>query len=384
MQTQRHLFQLPENLHYINGAYMSPLMKAAEEAGLQGLARKRNPANFTPNDFFDDVERVKEKFGRLIHASGEQVAVIPSASYGLMNAVQNVQAKPGQHAITVLEEFPSGHFALSRWCDDNNAELKIIRPDSPLNKYERWNEKIIQSINQDTAMVLMSAIHWMDGTLFKLKEIGARCAAVGAAFIVDGSQSVGALPIDVIDCKIDALICAAYKWLLGPYSLGFGYYGERFNSGKPIEESWMNRNNAKNFSQLTDYDFSYGPGAQRYCVGETTNLIHMPIAETGLDHLLQWTPDSIQEYCARLTAPLIDSLRSMDIQIEADHQRAFHLFGIRLPEHVDGNKLLNELKRRNIILSIRGNSIRVSPNVYNTAEDISALQLTLEEFINAR
>ena len=373
MECQRHLFQLPEDVHYINCAYMSPLLRNAEERGIEGIRRKRDPSQIQAHDFFDNVEIVKQHFADLIHSDVESIAIIPSASYGLMSAVQNVPFKNGQHALTISDEFPSGQFALHRWCTQHGAELKIISPTTKNNIYVNWNRNILEAINEQTALVLMSSVHWMDGTLFQLEQIGQRCEEVGATFIVDGSQSVGALPIDVRLSHIDALICATYKWLLGPYSIGIGYYGNKFHSGVPIEESWMNRTNAQQFSNLTDYDFEYKKGAQRYSVGEASHFIHMPMLEAGLQQLLTWGPSHIQSYCKSLTHELVGSLREMEIEIEDDHHRAFHLFGIKLPDNINSEKLVQKFRNENLFLSVRGNSIRISPHVYNTEKDIEVL-----------
>ena len=98
----------------------------------------------------------------------------------------------------------------------------------------------------------MSAIHWMTGLKFDLKAIGDRCTEAGAKLILDGSQTVGATPLDVNQLKVDAIVCAGYKWLFGPYSIAIAYIGPAFNNGKPLEESWMNRKNASDFSNLTN------------------------------------------------------------------------------------------------------------------------------------
>ncbi len=382
MESQRHLFQLPSDLHYINGAYMSPLLRTSEEAGIVGIARKRNPALLEPRHFFEDVERTKKKFAELINARQMDIAINPAASYGLMNAIQNVPFKHGQHAIIVSEEFPSGHFALQRWCKENNAPLHAIGPVAETDgRTQTWNQRILESISIDTAMVVMSAIHWMDGTKFDLEAIGNRCAETNTFFIVDGSQTVGALPMDVSQYKIDALICATYKWLLGPYSMGIAYYGEQFAKGIPIEESWMNRSNAMDFSNLTVYDESYKPGAARYSTGEATHLIQMPMLEAGLDQIRSWGVEVIQAYCKNITSSFVTSMRELGLFVERDDQRAFHLFGLRLPDHLDTRALLAELKSNKIVLSLRGNSIRVSPNMYNDESELKLLTQIISNYL---
>jgi selenocysteine lyase/cysteine desulfurase len=381
MKLQKHLFQLPPDIHYLNCAYMSPLLRSVEEKGAAGLAIKRDPSRVVSQDFFTEVDVLRESFGALIGATGQQCAVIPSASYGLMAAVNNVPYSPGKHAITISKEFPSGYFSLQRWCSEHGAELRVIQPDQALVKKGRlWNQLLLEAINKDTAMVLISAIHWMDGTIFDLAQIGQRCKEVGARFIVDGSQSVGALPIDVKACQIDALITVTYKWMMGPYSMGLAYYNEVFNDGTPLEESWMNRSNAVDFSKLTDYEDAYRPGAGRYQVGQTSNFIAVPMMIEAIRQIKAWQVSEIQAHGQELLQPLLTYLQNKGVELEEDAYLAKHLTGLRLPQGIDSQTLLARLKERKIFLSLRGSSIRLAPHVYNDAADIQRVLETIDSF----
>jgi selenocysteine lyase/cysteine desulfurase len=172
--------------------------------------------------------------------------------------------------------------------------------------------------------------------------------------------------------KIDALICAGYKWLLGPYSLGLAYYSDKFNSGKPIEESWMNRKEASDFSKLTTYPEAYGDGAQRYNVGEFSNFVGLPMLKTALTQILEWQPDNIQAYCENLISPIYAFLEENKIPSDEASSISSHLMGIYLPASVDITHFMQSLKAQQIYASARGRSIRVSPHVYNTENDIEA------------
>ncbi|GAA5032639.1 aminotransferase [Marivirga lumbricoides] len=373
MIDQKHLFELPEDIHYLNGAYMSPNLISVRAAGTAAVQRKSNPLTIQESDFFEPAEELKSLFGKLINGSAAQIAVIPSASYGLMSAISNVSCGKGQHALVVSEEFPSAHLTLQRWCNENNAELKVLFPSKERQgRTEKWNDQIIEAINKDTALLVMSSVHWMDGTLFNLEAIGAKCRETDTIFIVDGTQSVGALPMDVAQFNIDALICAGYKWLMGPYSSGLAYYSERFNIGKPIEESWMNRNDASDFSTLTKYPEEYSPGAGRYNVGEFSNFITLPMLKAAIEQILEWKPENIQQYCKQLMQPLFTCLEVNGIPAEKPENIASHLVGIYLPEQIDIERLITDLKLHKIYVSARGRSIRVSPHVYNTNYDVEA------------
>jgi selenocysteine lyase/cysteine desulfurase len=383
MSSQKDLFQLPEDIHYLNCGYISPLLKSVEEAGIRGMQRKRNPSGIFADDFFNESETLRLLFSRLINCNPGQVAVIPSTSYAFQTAVNNLPVNKGSHAITVSDEFPSDYYTIRRWCAENGKELKVIEGGkNQKGRAQSWNARILETISNETAAVIMSSIHWMDGTTFDLKAIGKRCKEVNALFIVDGTQSVGALPIDVKEYNIDVLACAAYKWLLGPYSIGLAYYSEFFNNGIPLEESWLNRANARNFPGLTTYTNDYhAAGASRYNVGEYSNFILTPMLIKSLEQIINWKVDFIQDYCKQVSRPLIDFLRENDFKTEEEHFRAGHLFGFQLPAGLDAVRLLGELQKRKIFVSVRGDSIRVSPHLYNTDNDIAMLIEALKEVV---
>ena len=100
LHCQRDAFQLPANDHYLNCAFMSPLMRSVENAGVEGIRQKRNPADIRPADFFDEVNRVRGLFAQLIQAEDStRVAVVPSASYGLTAAARNLSMEAGQEVV---------------------------------------------------------------------------------------------------------------------------------------------------------------------------------------------------------------------------------------------------------------------------------------------
>ncbi len=371
MNSQKHLFDLPEDVHYLNGAYMSPLLKSVREAGIAGIDRKINPAGISTMDFFLPAEEVKNKFAKIVNADPRQVALFPSASYGLKSVISNLPVHSGSHAIIAAQEFPSDYYTIQSWCRKTGKQLKTVSP-SLVGKGRgaAWNRAILDSITTDTAVVLIEPAHWADGTLFHLKDIGEKCQACNTRLIIDGTQSVGALPVDVTAFHIDALICASYKWLMGPYSMAIGFIAESFNEGAPIEDSWMNRANAHDLTSLTRYTDEYFPGAARYNVGEYSNPILLPMLDRALDQILDWQPDHLQEYCAGLIAPLLEWCGNNGCIVEDPAYRPNHLFGITLPVSMHKTKLLETLHHQKVYISVRGEAIRISPNVYNSMEDI--------------
>ena len=374
MKSQKSSFQLPPGIHYLNAAYMTPLPKSVYEAGLNGLQWKLDPSKITSQDFFTLPAQVRKRFSELVKCDREQVAIVPSVSYGLKSAINNLPTDAGTHAVVVEHEFPSDYYTIQQWCRTSGQELRIVQaPAAEVGRGRIWNEQIIEAITDETTVVVTTPLHWADGTLFDLKKIGERCKQTQTRFIVDGTQSAGMLDIDVVDCNIDAFICAAYKWLLGPYSVAVAYYHQVYNDGVPIEDSWMNRANAEDFSNLTLFTDDYRPGAARYNMGETTSPIHLSMLNQSLQMIASWGVDNLQQYCKNLVQPLISYLQKNDLWVEEDSNRAGHLFGFAIPVHADKQHVIQELQKRKVFVSLRGESIRVSPHIYNDSNDIDAL-----------
>lgn len=372
---QKSRFSLPDDEHYLNCAYMSPLSVSVESAGITGIARKRVPSRLTPSDFFTESMRARALFAQLVNAPDPtRVAIIPAASYGLAIAARNLPAGAGQNIVVTHEQFPANVHAWRRLAATRGVEVRTVHPpDLSDGRGREWNVRLLEAIDRRTAIVALGHVHWTDGTKFDLDAVGRRAREVGAALVVDGTQSVGALPFDVQAIQPDALVCATYKWLMGPYSMGFAYLGPRFDDGEPLEETWIGRAGSENFKELVDYRDEYQPGAIRYDVGERSNFALMPMAIAALEQVLDWQPTRIQEYDAVLTAPLFDRVRALGYTVEDTAFRGAHLFGLRAPAGVDTTPINERLRARKVHVSLRGSAIRVAPHVYNDARDIEAL-----------
>lgn len=371
---QRPRFHLPDDEHYLNCAYMSPLARPVEEAGIAGLRARRVPTGIAPRDFFTETARAREGFASLVGAAdASRVAVIPSVSYGMATAARNLPLSRGQTVVVARGQFPSNVYGWRRACAEAGARIRTV--DAPAGAEGRgaaWNARLLEAIDRDTAVVALGNVHWADGTRFDLEAIGARAREVGAALVVDGTQSVGAMPFDVARVRPDALVCATYKTMMGPYSLGVAWYGERFDGGVPLEETWLGRRGSEDFSALVDYEDEYQPGAARFDVGERSNFVLMPMLIAALDLLHAWTPEGVQTYCRGLMADAVHEARSMGYAVEDEAWRGWHMFGLRLPPGADVARLQQALTDRRVTVSLRGDAVRVAPSVYNTPADVNA------------
>jgi selenocysteine lyase/cysteine desulfurase len=126
---------------------------------------------------------------------------------------------------------------------------------------------------------------------------------------------------------------------------------------------------------------AYRPGAVRYDSAERSNFVRAPIAQASLELLLEWEPRRIQDYCRSLMHDFLEEAARLGFVVEDEAWRSSHLFGLRMPESVDLAKLRDDLGERNVSVSLRGNALRVSPNVYNDATDVDVLLDVLTEAV---
>lgn len=386
MDCLRHLYTLPDHVRYLNNAYQSPMSKRVQQAGKDAIERLGDPSNLTAKDFFEPADSLRHTFASLIGTSDwESVALIPAASYGMAVVAMNVPLRPHQNIVVLGEQFPSNVYVWRRVCREKNAVLRTVTPpETGKGRGPRWNESLLEAIDQDTAAVSIANVHWSDGTLFDLHAVGDRCRDVGALFIVDGTQSVGALPLDVTALEIDALICAAYKSLTGPYGLGLAYYGPRFHDARPLEENWIVRAGSENFAGLVNYVDEFQPGAKRLDMGGYSSFTLLPMLTAAVEQVSEWTPEAIQSYCRGLTDRLASSAEYLGYHVEDAAYRVGHIVGLRMPPGIDTELVRNRLQERNIFVSIRGQAVRVAPHVYSRAADVEALIGVLETFSSPR
>jgi selenocysteine lyase/cysteine desulfurase len=370
---QRQLFEIPEEIAYLNCAYMSPQLRSAREIGDRALSRKSRPWEITPDDFFEDAEKTRALFARLVGGEAEGVALIPSVSYGIAVAAANVRVEPGESILILEDQFPSNVYSWRELAQRSGAELVTV----PRPADHDWTSAVLRYLDENVAVVSVPNCHWTDGSLVDLARVGERAGQVGAALVVDAIQSLGAHPFDVAEVGPDFLVASAYKWLLGPYGVGFMYVGEEYREGAPIEHNWINRRGSEDFSGLVAYEDAFQPGARRYDVGERSNFVLLPMANEALRQILDWGVENVSETIGELTDLIEEQARERNIEAIPAKRRARHMVGLKLGSAVPED-LAARLARERVFVSVRGESVRVSPHLYNTAEDVGRLFEVLE------
>ena len=371
---QRHCFAMPADIHYLNCAYMSPLSHDVMGAIAKGAALKQQPWTYKPADFFGAAEAFRTKAAAMMQAPADCMAIIPSASYGLATAAANVPLHKGQEIIVLADQFPSNLYIWRERARETGAQIVTVQRD----KDAAWTDAVLAKIGADTAIVAVPHCHWADGGMVDLVAVGVACRAVGAALVLDLTQSLGALPFDCAAVQPDFAIAACYKWLMSPYGTGMIYVDPRYHKGNPIEHNWINRAGSEDFTRLVDYRDDFQPGARRFDMGQKSNPPLLMGASAGMDMLQDWGVAAISATLGAMNDEIANAAAAIGLSALPKDARAPHFLSLSFPGDVPGD-LMEKLAAAQVFVSQRSQSLRVTPHLYNDRADWEPLIAVLDE-----
>lgn len=373
--SQRALFDIPEGIAYFNTASNGPQLNTSRARLQDAAGAKSRPWERQPSDFFAELELIRRLAADLFGADPDAWAIIPAASYGLSAATRAIEPtlKSGDRILLMEDEFPSNVLPWRRVAAQTGAGLTTVATPADGD----WTAAIIKQIKPGVRVVTLSHCHWTNGALLDLTTISAACRRIGAVLVLDVTQSLGALPLDLAMVDPDFMVAAGYKWLLCSYGFGLMYVAPRWRDARPLEESWLARTGADDFANLVNYSDVYRPGARRFDVGETCTNTTLPGAIAALEQLKVWGVERVAESLSAISARIAAELEALGFGVLPATRRAPHMFGATLPDGYDGD-FAASLRDQSVFVSRRGQSIRFAPHLHVTEADLAQLAAALK------
>jgi len=348
---------------------MSPLLKAVNYAGKEAITKRNTPWEIKTDDWFKPAEELRSLVAGLINTESNNIALVPSASYGLAVAARNISLTDKQEIIVLDQQYPSNMYVWLELSSSTGARVITIKRQGD----QTWTEAILEKINNATGLIAIPNCHWTDGSLIDLEKVSTGAKKVDAKLVIDASQSLGAYPLDVQNLKPDFVISVGYKWLLGPYGTAYLYADEKyFSEGRPIEYSWLNRKGSEDFTKLVDYNNDFKAGARRFDAGGFPAFINIPMAIAALKQITTWGVSNIQQTLSELTGEIEFKAKEIGLETPPRCSRVGHMIGIKFSES-EVSRLAKVLASEKIFVSFRGSNMRVAPYLYNDKQDIEKL-----------
>jgi len=435
----KQLFSLPEGVIYLNCASRSPMLRSVEKVGHEAVSVKNEPWRISDDGVADHVRAM---FAQLVRTSPQNVALTPSTSYAITQAARNIwklgRIAAGDVVLVLQNQMSSNVYAWQWLCRESGARLAVIptpvasgdepivrrpkrqRTDSSISwqGLSPWDQAVEAAIRAQEAPVAVVAVPhflWTDGSgpinLHRLRSVLDEVAVAGrrTTLVVDATQSLGVVPIQVESWGIDWLACSVHKWLFGPYGLSLVYVAPEWSQNpetEPLVQDEHNRAGADGDICLPfklvppGYSEVFQDGAKKFDAGGRVNPILMPMVAAALKQVLEWHPDQISSTLAPLTERCAERARAMGLETPPWH--APHFLGVG-PGPADlgqqcrmtssdrsraaerwADEAAAYLKQKRIYVSSRAGVLRVAPHLYNTLHDIDALFDALASFRQRR
>jgi selenocysteine lyase/cysteine desulfurase len=361
-----------EGVTYLNAALQGPLPLAAARQAQAALEWKTHPYRLTDSVYFDLPNRIRDKVARLIGASADEIAVTTGASAGLAAVAAGIDWKPGDEVLVGRGEFPA-HF--STWLQYERAGKLRVRVVEPGGRFLAADD-YIELIGPQTRLVSASLVRFDNGARLDSPRLARACQQVGAALLLDITQAAGTMPMNVRELGASMAVSSGYKWLLGPYGVGFFWIAREWIDRLPLGAVYfMALEGAHEFDALPTSNPRPMPGARRWDSAETANFTNLAAFDSSLDLVLRIGTDAVERSIDLLVAEIIDGLPRTGCVLAspAERERRGPYISIAAPDRKNTRSLYEKLRSRDISVSLREGALRVAPHIYNTPEDIARL-----------
>lgn len=364
----RSEFPFTDKVIFFNHASFGPLpqrsWKATQEYYEYLLLEKTEDIDA---ESFRKLDEIRVLIANMIHAEPGEIAFVPNTSYGLNVAGWGLDLKPGDKILLSDMEFPANVYP---WVNLKQKGVTIKFMPSRNRFFDIDN--FVKAIDRKTKALSISFVQFFNGFKNDLKTIGKICEEKDIFFVVDGIQGIGAVDLDVKECKIDLLSCGGQKWLLSSLGTGFFYLSSQAKRKiKPTFFGWLGVDWKLKFTDLLKYDLQPFSSVRKFEIGTYPYSLIWTM-HSSLKLFSEIGVKNIERHNSELLDLLVEHLRKKNYHIqsslETNHRSSILSFSGK-----KSKSLYEKLLKNKIRVSYREGSIRVSPHFYNTEEEIQRL-----------
>lgn len=364
----RSLFPATGRYAYLNSAAVSPMPLPAVQAVISQLNDVAAHGSSHYLDWIATKNRSRDLIASMLGVRSEQIAFTRNTSDGFASIANGLSWKKGENIVSFEGEFPANFYAWRRLRDEFGVELRLC----PEYDGRIDLDEFISLIDSNTRLVTISSVQYSSGFRADLERIGTAARKAGALFCVDIIQGLGATGYDLPGVLVDAACGASHKWLCAPEGCGIIYLSDRARERiKPTMVGWISVETPWDFANREQpfkadalaWESGTGASALFYGLEQSLKLL----MDTGLE--------KIAAYLTDLTDYLCDILSGKDYELMSsrDPNERSAIVCIRHRSGLGCNEIAERLEKGGVIVSPRGDRLRVAPHFYNNREDINRL-----------
>jgi cysteine desulfurase / selenocysteine lyase len=360
----RPLFPLAERYAYFNHAGVSPVNTRALTAM---HAFNQRTAHEPFSTFFEDVladlRDLRQRFATLINArSVDEIVLMPNTASGINTAALSLPLRPGDNVLVLDGDYPANIYP---WM--NLAHRGVLTKIVPARNGGLDLDLLVSRIDSHTRVIAMSTVVFATGFRNDIEGVGRICKERGIFLVVDGIQSLGALPFDVQAANVDFLAAGSQKWLIGPIGGGF-LYVRRELLDDLVAGPYVGAASVVDPQNFLDYNFTLLPTAERFNLG-SSGIMNQIGTRASVELLQEIGIEPIAERVLMLAGVAIGNMQERGYRLAADSAPE-HRSGIVIVEVADPTATCARLQEAGIICIPRGKGFRIAPHFYNTEAEI--------------
>ncbi len=368
-------FELTPGQIWLNAASEGPLPRVSKDALINVVRLKMSPEQLTIPKFIETPVLLKRSLAALIHVHEEDIILGNSATYGMHLISHGLRLAPGDDVILMQNDFPTDILPWLHW-KDQGVHVRQIRAEGPVLTVD----EIKDAITPRTKVICLPMIHSFSGWCLDIGGIGALCRQKGITFVVNMSQVLGVWPVDISSLPVDVVVCAGYKWLLGPYGTGFCWIRPDLRESLQYEQSyWIALMDERSLNREEELSLRQNNSARKYDVFGTANFFNFVPWRSSIDYLMGIGLAVVKRHNDALI-----SLFHQGVDLTLWDVVSPKGVGIVSPIIVIAHKdrernvgIFEDLKNKGVHAALWKGNIRISPHIYNTRGDMERLLLLL-------
>ncbi len=364
-------FQLTHGQIWLNAASEGPIPTVSAGSLLEAIQWKLSPHRLTIPKFIEVPLELKRSLAKLINVNAEDIILGNSATYGIHLLSHGLDLKSGDEVILMRNDFPTD---ILPWLHlaDKGVKVTQLQAKGPV----LTPEEIRSAITSRTKAVCLPMVHSFSGWSLDIEAIGALCRERNISFIVNMSQVVGAWPLDLSVLPIDAIVCAGYKWLLGPYGTGFCWLRPGLRKELHYDQAyWIALMDEHSLNSDGELSLVPKDSARQYDVFGTANFFNFVPWRASIEYLLTIGIDVVKVHNDALVDQIHQDLDqvSYDIISPVQNNERTTIVVVTHKDKSRNKAIFDRLKENGVHVAFWRNNIRISPHIYNTPENIGSL-----------
>ncbi len=373
LEEYRKEFPVTRSYAYLDHAGVAPVSLRVKRAVEKFLSEATESGMFNYKQWMDRVEEVRKKCATFIGADPEEIAFVKNTSHGISMVAEGLDWKEGDNLLICEKDFPSNIYP---WLNlkRKGVEIRVV----PSQNERILLEDIELLIDSRTKLLTVSSVNFSSGFKIDLKMVGELCNRKRILFFVDAIQSLGVIPMDVNEFKIDFLAADGHKWLLSPEGTGIFYC--RKELAPRINPPLIGWKSIINESDYDHVDFRLKTNALRFEEG-SLNVMGIFALGAAIDLLSEVGIDRIQVRVIELGDLIITEAGKRDFQVRTPKNKEERAGIISIIGNFDPINVKDKSKEEGILVNVRGGAIRVSPHFYNTEYEVLRLFNAIDKVI---